>query len=134
MPHHNAPVSAPDDRASDREERRAYIRHESGVWTCCQRAPGRLDSAGWPAVVQDLSAGGAALVVGCPLVPGTVLEFHLTDECGGTTRLLASVVHLTTQPACRWLVGCAFLAPLTEAQVAALLRGRLTAGCPARGR
>jgi hypothetical protein len=64
------------------------------------------------------------LEVGCPLVPGTFLEFHLDDECGGSTRLLARVVRLDTQPGCRWLVGCAFLAPLTEAQLAALLRGR----------
>jgi hypothetical protein len=74
------------------------------------------------------------LEVGCPLVPGTVLEFHLDDECSGSTRLLARVVRLDTQPGYRWLVGCAFLAPLTEAQLGALLRGRITAGCPARGR
>jgi hypothetical protein len=84
--------------------------------------------------VQNLSARGAALVVGCPLTPGTILEFHLDDECGGSTRLLARVVRLATEPGCRWLVGCEFLAPLTEAQLAALLRGRITVGCPARGR
>jgi hypothetical protein len=64
------------------------------------------------------------LEVGWPLVPGTFLEFHLDDECGGSTRLLARVVRLDPQPGGRWLVGCAFLAPLTEAQLAALLRGR----------
>jgi hypothetical protein len=79
-------------------------------------------------VVRDLSAGGAGLEVGCPLVPGTVLEFHLNDECGCSTRLLARVVRLETQPGVRWLAGCAFLAPLTEAQLAALLRGRDVAG------
>ena len=134
MPHPDPPASAPEDRAPDQDDRRAYLRYESGVWTCCQAAPGRLDAACWPAVVRDLSVGGAGLEVGCPLPPGTFLEFHLDDECGGSTRLLARVVRVAAEPGDRWLVGCAFLAPLTEAQLAALLRGRVAAGHPVRGR
>jgi hypothetical protein len=133
MPHPQPSPPAAEGRAPDEAERRAHVRYESGVWTCCQRAPGRLDAAGWPVVVRDLSAGGAGLEVGCPLVPGTVLEFHLDDECGGSTRLLARVARLETRPGCRWLAGCAFLAPLTDAQLAALLRGRDVAAA-GRGR
>jgi hypothetical protein len=130
QPHFSTPAC--EGGTGGQDERRTYLRYESGVWTCFQFAPGRLDRACWPAVVRDLSVGGVALDVGCPLVVGSVLEFHLDDECRGSTRLLARVVRASPEAGGRWLIGCAFLAPLTEAQLSALLRGRITAGNPAQ--
>jgi hypothetical protein len=76
----------------------------------------------WPATITDISLGGLALVLGRRFEPGTVLSL----ECFGTDRdqpsaLLLRVKYAKPQDFGHWLVGGAFLEPLTCEELQALL-------------
>ncbi len=103
-------------------ERRAYVRIACDLAATCaaagQRAPG------WPARVRDISAGGVGLLLQHRFRPGTFLTVELRDGSGRVLRTArVRVAHATAvrdEAGQRWLLGCAFDHPLTEAEFAAL--------------
>jgi serine/threonine protein kinase len=76
----------------------------------------------WPATVQDISAGGLALTLGRRFEPGTVLNVDwLGKEASQSTTLLLRVLYVKPKDFGHWLVGGAFLQPLTCEELEALL-------------
>jgi hypothetical protein len=105
-------------------ERRAWVRFGTDLQATC-RGPGGRKEVGWPARVRDVSAGGLGLVLRHRFRPGTPLLVEIHGPAGGPGRVLAArVVHARpVQPgtATCWLVGCAFLTPLGDDELRALL-------------
>jgi hypothetical protein len=83
-----------------------------------------LGNGAWPAVLQNLSAGGARLQVvrpGCPLRPGRVLELALHNRTRGL-RVAARLrlTHSTERAGGDVEVGGAFDDPLPPSALEAL--------------
>lgn len=76
----------------------------------------------WPAQIRDLSQGGMGLILNRRFEPGTGLAVEIpeTDNYPADT-LLARVVHATRQPHEKWLLGCAFVSPLSDDELQRLL-------------
>jgi PilZ domain len=80
------------------------------------------------ALLRDICAGGAGLVIGHEIPPGTSLLVRLpaADAAGAVTHL-ARVAHATRHGPGLWLVGCRFASALTEEQLRLLLDAGPTA-------
>jgi hypothetical protein len=103
-----------------RLERRASVRH-----VCAQEALSRPlelpDAISWGAKVQDISRGGLGLLLCYPFKAGTFLAVDLRGGDGGSRTVLLRVVHAADQADGTWLVGGELAAPLSDAELAALL-------------
>jgi hypothetical protein len=103
-------------------EGRGYARHHYRAARAVRylaRAPLRAD---W-AVVRDIAADGAGLVLGQDPGAGAVLLLQLPVGGRGETRTrLAQVVRAVFQPDGTWLVGCRFCPPLSEDELALVRR------------
>jgi hypothetical protein len=118
------PVPGQEPSTSLRAERRACVRLESDLAAAC-RPGGRRRQPAWPGKVQDLSRGGAGLLLRHRFRPGTPLVIELRE---GTGRLLctvaARVVHATAvlvEGTYCWLLGCAFEQPLSDEEFRSLV-------------
>ncbi len=100
-------------------ERRAAARFACDVPARC-RLP--ADGHGsWPARVRDVSRHGVGLLAARRFEPGTLLAVELDPSADAAPRLLlARVVHAQSARGRNWLVGCRFLRPLADDEVAAL--------------
>jgi hypothetical protein len=105
-------------------ERRAWVRYGTDLQATC-RGSGPLREAGWPARVQDVSAGGIGLLLRHRFRPGTVLAVELHGASGGCVRVLTvRVVHAaprTVDSESCWQMGCMLAEPLAEDDLRALL-------------
>jgi|SRR6516165_5243517 len=104
-------------RWSSNEERRASLRHRTGL-----RVPCRLvdDPAGqsWQARVRDLSTLGIGLLLPHEVQLAALLEIELVRAKGTLVRtVLARVIHVEEDGARSWIVGCAFVGELTDAEM-----------------
>jgi hypothetical protein len=89
-------------------ERRALVRYPCTLKTCFQLI-GRDRDAGWPASVQNLSAGGIGLVLARRFEPGTLVSLRLEGVVEGSGHtLLARVVRVSPRRNGGWTLGCAF--------------------------
>jgi hypothetical protein len=77
-----------------------------------------LGGAAWEVRIHDISPLGITLLCEGPAQPGERLDLRLSgqDSLVGLA-LRARVVHARAIPDGRWLVGCAFDAPLPDALV-----------------
>ena len=84
----------------------------------CQSSFCRLLGGDWEARIHDISPWGVTLLGEGPAQPGEMLNLRLSgqDSLLGLA-LRARVVHARALPDGRWLVGCAFDAPLPDALV-----------------
>jgi hypothetical protein len=104
------------------DERRAWLR-----FACDPDRPPRASVLINPgdkvtAKVLNIAAGGIGLVVPRHCEPGTSLRLELIDPSGRTSRpIQARVIHSSQKGPEEWIVGCAFVAPLSEEDVAALV-------------
>jgi hypothetical protein len=116
-------------------ERRVWERFPCGLQTACQPIAARYDQdLFWPATIRDVSAGGVALLLQHRFEPGLALVIELPGAGPGLgDTLVARVVHVQQLPEGDWLVGCAFVSPLSEHDVRDLLRLAEAAGQPAQG-
>ena len=105
-------------------ERRTWVRYPQNRETACHPIASR-SGIHWSAKIQDISATGLGLLVSQRFEPGTILAVDLHSTVTAFTRtLLVRVVHLTvvtTHASLRWIAGCAFLTPLTEDELKAML-------------
>jgi hypothetical protein len=71
------------------------------------------------AVLHDLSAEGAGLLVGTAPAPEALLLVQLgcSPRLGTSHTRLARVVHVTPREGNVWLVGCWFTAPLSPSEL-----------------
>lgn len=113
---------------SKESERRAFVRHPLGVGTF-----GRVDTAVyggsgetdelWPLVVRDVSAGGIGVLLARRFEMGTELTIELTAGPDAAPRMLpARVVRIVPERNGHWVHGCAFRHPLSDDELAALVR------------
>jgi hypothetical protein len=110
--------------AAQKRERRASVRLESNAKGHCQSLSLRRET-GWEAVVRDISCSGIGLLLPRRFEVGTLLAIELAEKVEGKKHLLiARVAHATQQPEGNWLIGAAFMSPLTEDEV------QLLAGIP----
>ncbi|HKI37962.1 MAG TPA: PilZ domain-containing protein [Gemmataceae bacterium] len=108
---------------SAQAERRAHVRYSHTLRTSCR--PLGKGAATWPATIQDLSRAGVALAMGREVRPGAVLVVALEGLGGRFSRpLLLRVLNVRPAERGGWHVGCAFVTPLTDNDVQALLLTR----------
>jgi hypothetical protein len=107
-------------------ECRVHDRHHCDLPVACQPAAawGRKD-AQWPAVISDLSHGGARLIVGRRFEMGVALGIELPGGDGEEPYMvLAKVVHVQATPDGSWALGCKFISELGEDELQRLLGAR----------
>ncbi len=116
-------ISGPSNSESQPEpDRRARVRFPSHLETLCQPGSGRLDYAWWMSKVSDISRSGIGLILRQKFTAGTVLAVEIQNSKGDVLRTLqATVVHATAWPEGGWILGCAFVDPLTEQELQAVL-------------
>jgi hypothetical protein len=100
-------------------ERRASVRHVSDQ-EALSRPLELPDAISWGAIIQDISRGGLALLLCYPFKPGTLLAVDLRIGAAPSRTLLVRVVHVADQADSTWLLGCEFVAPLSEQELAVL--------------
>jgi serine/threonine protein kinase len=110
-------------------DRRACVRHLIGVGTC-----GVVDTAAagdggpeseemWPLVIRDVSAGGIGVMLARRFEPGTELTIECLGGAGAEVyRIMARVVRVEPASGGHWVHGCAFPAPLDDAELANLIK------------
>jgi hypothetical protein len=76
----------------------------------------------WPATIRDISVNGIGLVLRRRFECGVLLAIEVPGGDEGPFRLLARVVRITAQAGDSWLLGCALLHPLTDEELAGLVR------------
>jgi hypothetical protein len=110
-----------DDISLPGAERRVALRSACALDAVCRPVAEGEPEEGWPASVCDLSTVGVGLLVARAFEPGKLLKLEVqTDDLAYT--LLTRVVHATQlRKDNLWLVGCAFVRPLEEAELANLL-------------
>lgn len=80
------------------------------------------DSGRHDAKVLNVSASGVALMVEREVEPGALLNVTLHSATGSASRtILCCVVHVASQEAGTWALGCNFIRQLTEDDLQALL-------------
>jgi len=97
----------------DPQERRAAARFPVNVDTSCGFVLPVVDDYG-PARIQNISTDGIALVLSRDVAPGAILVIDLTNKMQNFSKTtLIEVVHSTKQIGGAYIIGGAFLAPLT---------------------
>jgi serine/threonine protein kinase len=108
-------------------ERRASVRFGLKVGGCAVVDPdvhgGWGSEEAWPLVVRDVSSGGVGVLLARRFEPGTDLSIELVVGTGGPPqRLPARVVRVQAERGGYWVHGCAFDPPLSDEQLATLLK------------
>jgi hypothetical protein len=103
---------------------RVWERFPCDLPTACQPVATRNDNDHvWAATLRDISAGGVGLILPRRFEPGMGLQVELGGAGPGTGKtLLARVVYVRHLPEGNWLLGCAFISPLSEHELDELLR------------
>jgi PilZ domain-containing protein len=116
-----ASVEAVGVRKPQVRERRQFVRYPCQVEVVC-RVYGSKDQAVYPALSQDVSVQGIGLILSSCLNRGLILEVKPQSARWETIRsVLARVRSATALPDGRWLIGCSFVRPLTEEELASWL-------------
>ena len=118
-------LGAPEPEPTGGSERRVRVRYPTDRESMCQPGEGRLDQVWWLARITDISTTGIALVLQQlrqKFPAGTLLTVELQNWAGDVSRTLQTrVVHMTPYPEGGWIMGCAFVTPLSEEELKALL-------------
>ncbi len=102
-------------------DRRVTVRYASNHQGRCS-SPSAGDVPCWSAKVRDVSTRGIGLIFNCMLSPGTPLTVEIdSPDQEIALKLPARVIHATPLSPEEWLVGCAFLHWLTDAELQGLL-------------
>lgn len=110
------------DSLQSTADRRQACRHSSILKASRVGGDVKRFTPAWLARVMDISTGGLALHLGEPFEAGTILTIALHNASGQRVQKLAvEVRHAAEQPNGTWILGVAFIEPLSEAQLAALL-------------
>jgi hypothetical protein len=102
-----------------RTERRASVRYQSNQ-DAVSRPIDEVAGISWGAMVQTISTTGIGLRLCFPFKPEALVAIDVQGK-SGVRALAAKVVHVKDQSPGSWLVGCAFLEPITEAELEELL-------------
>jgi PilZ domain len=106
-------------------DRRAWVRYASNL-PAAARSPGASREVGWGGQLVNISVGGIGLLLQHRFRRGTPLTVELKSPAGKVLLTAdVRVAHATAvrdRVSCRWLIGCAFDQPLSEADLQRLLR------------
>jgi serine/threonine protein kinase len=117
------PIAPPPPKPSDR---RTQVRYSVNAPTSCETLLGTAH-APCPAQILDISTGGVCLEVPRRFEPKTHLQVSLPGaEPGMETSLITTVRWVKALTASKWMLGCAFMRPLEEKQLEALLGNDLS--------
>jgi PilZ domain len=96
-------------------DRRAWVRFPCDLGSSCCASAGD-DRTRWTARMQDISRGGARVVVDRRFEPGTILNIQVEAAAREDipSVLLARVVHVKAESGGFWALGCRFARELTE--------------------
>jgi hypothetical protein len=109
-------------------DRRAFVRHQLGYGTYATIdtavfGGGEDTEEIWPLTVRDVSTGGVGVVLARRFEAGTELMIELgTGPTSTPRRLPVRVVRIEPDSVGHWVHGCAFICPLAEDELAALVR------------
>ncbi len=99
------------------QDRRAAVRHPARRGALCHPVAAEAAPA-WQARVRDVSSLGVGLVLERWVEPCTLLEIDLPRADGGVLRtVLGRVVYVEAETAGAWVVGCAFISELDDAEL-----------------
>jgi hypothetical protein len=97
----------------DPQERRAAARFPVNMDSSCGFVLPVVDDYG-PARIQNISTDGVGLILSREVAKGTILVIDLTNKAQNFSKtMLLEVMHATKQVGGTYLVGGAFLVPLT---------------------
>jgi hypothetical protein len=114
---------APAFAAPPGGERRVTVRYANLKGTACSVAGVDGQISRW-GLVRDASRRGLAVLVSGPLEVGQSVVVRLArSEPTLAQGLAARVVHVRDQGDGNWVVGCALDAPMSAAELRALLEG-----------
>jgi hypothetical protein len=110
------PILRPETKPAHRKagvERRTAVRYSLNVPSSfCHPVSEVVNDARWTSArVHDISRSGIALLAQRKLPRGQLLALELE---GVRRLLLAEVTHATAQEGHNWLVGCEFVAELSD--------------------
>jgi hypothetical protein len=126
----NAGAPKPDMRPGAADNRRGCVRYALGVGGNCTISTSVFDPADapgdsgvvWPLLLQDVSATGVGLLLARRCEPGTVLAVEVPAGPDGDVHSLpARVVRVRKDSFGHWAHGCAFVTPLDDDALAALV-------------
>lgn len=104
------------------KDRRAWVRRHSTPETPFFAVTGEEEIIAWRARVRDVSNGGISLVVNNSFPEGALIEIELPNPDADVSRImLARVVRAETTEGIQWVLGCAFLEPLSDEEVHSIL-------------
>lgn len=102
------------------EDKRSFVRFPCNVKATYERTEDPADTTA-SAEVDNVSATGIGLLLDRPLELGSLLNVHLRHaERDDTRTILACVVHVTTRPGGKCLLGCNFIRELADDDMKAL--------------
>jgi len=102
------------------EDKRAFVRFPCNVKATYERTDDPEEKQ-VSAEVDNVSATGIGLLLNHPLELGSLLNLHLCHaERDQTRTILACVVHVTTRPGGKCLLGCNFIRELADEDLKAL--------------
>jgi hypothetical protein len=119
MPPAESPDAEPRPTPPPPERRRVERQGLLRVFRC--RVSARGGALGPSAAILDLSAEGTGLLIGRPLEVGATVSLRFTRAGTPPLTVPAVVAYCTGGEEGRWLLGCEFDRPLTDAQLDALL-------------
>jgi hypothetical protein len=102
-------------------DRRASVRYPCDLETSCQPVASAR-AMQWSGRILNISQGGICLSIGRRFEAGTLLAIDLPSTDGNSSHsYLGRVVHLRADGCGSYVLGCAFIAPLREDEVQALV-------------
>jgi hypothetical protein len=116
-------ATAQEPLPSYRCDRRAWVRYSCDHTVTCQPST-QPSGVYWPARVQNISAGGLALLLHHRVEEGMLLAVTIQPATGCSRTLHVRIARLsvmTAHPGLRWLAGCVFVEPLDDDLLNALL-------------
>lgn len=113
--------SSPNSPEPGGIERRASTRYPCNLATSC-RLIAAVEGDSWPGRVRNISAGGVSLVLSQPVESGTLLAVELRSTIRNFSRLVqVRVVYCIEHPSGDYILGGAFVLPLTDDELKAFL-------------
>jgi hypothetical protein len=103
-------------------ERRSALRYACVLEASWQEGKHVRYRPGWPARVMNISTGGVALHSGEFFPAGVVLTIGLHSRTITLAPRKVKVIHCGSHSNNTWLIGTNFLEPLTEQDLAELLK------------
>lgn len=104
-----------DDQRPAEDERRAAPRHASTARACCRVAGS--GNVPWNVAIRDVSPLGIGLMLPCAVPIGVVLDLGLAPLPRAVRTTLARVVHVEEIAPEAWIVGCAFVGEISDAEL-----------------